>query len=156
MVAVATRKTLYVAQRKRRRGKRLLARMWFLGKVFLGIALCAVLVWSVQNVYPLMREADYFRVRTVEVTGLSMLTREDVVYLLGITDDTTLWHLDLPRLGARLERHPYIKAVVLRREFPTTLRVVVRERTPYLVLSAGNQHILIDDEGVVLRASVPE
>ena len=156
MAAVATRKTLYVAQRKRRRGKRLLARMWFLGQVVLSIALGVVLVWSVKIAYPLMREADYFRVRTVEITGLTMLTREDVLYLLDIADDTTLWHLDLPRLGARLERHPYVKSVTLRREFPSTLRVTVRERTPYLVLSAGDQHILIDAEGVVLRASVPD
>ena len=156
MVAVATRKTLYVAQRKRRRGKRLLARMWFLGQVVLSIALFGVLVWSVKTVYPLMLDADYFRVRTVEITGLTMLTRNDVLYLLGITDDTTLWQLDLPRLGARLERHPYIKSVILRREFPTTLRVTVHERTPYLALSAGDQHILIDAEGVVLRTSVPD
>src|SRR5262249_18672764 len=137
MVAVATRKTLYVAQRKRRRGKRLLARMWFLGQVVLSIALCGVLVWSVKTVYPLMLDADYFRVRTVEITGLTMLTRNDVLYLLGITDDTTLWQLDLPRLGARLERHPYIKSVILRRGIPTTRRLPLHRTPPAFAPSAG-------------------
>ena len=156
MALAATRNTLYVAQRKRLRGKRLLARLWFLGKCLLGVALCGVLAWSVTIVYPQVLEAEYFRVRTVEITGLTTLTREEVLYLLGIQDDTTLWQLDLPRLGTRLERHPHVKSVVLRREFPTTLRVTVRERTPSLVVSAGDQHMLVDDEGVVLRALVPD
>ena len=156
MALAATHNTLYVAQRKRMRVKRLLARLWFLGKFLLSLALCGVLAWSVKMVYPLVLEAQYFRVRTVQITGLTTLTREQVLYLLGILDDTTLWQLDLPRIGARLERHPYVKSVILRREFPTTLRVTVRERTPSLVVSAGDQHMLVDDEGVVLRAFVPD
>ena len=156
MPLAATSSTLYVAQRKRLRGKRLLARAWSLGKFFLGCALCVGLAWSVTMVYPLVLEAGYFRVRTVEITGLTTLAREEVLYLLGMTEETTLWQLDLPRLGARLTHHPYIKSVVLRREFPNTLRVTVRERTPYLVVSADNQHMLVDDEGVVLRAFLPE
>jgi cell division protein FtsQ len=161
MPLAATSSTLYVAQRKRLRGKRLhgkrlLAQAWFLGKCVLGCALCVGLVWSVTLVYPLVLEAEYFRVRTVEITGLTTLTREEVFYLLGLTDETTLWQLDLPRLGARLTHHPYIKSVVLRREFPNTLRVTVQERTPYLAVSADNQRMLVDDEGVVLRAFLPE
>jgi len=155
MPLVATSNVLYVAQRRRLRGKRRLARLWFLGKLCLSVVLCGILAWSARLVYPRVLEAEYFRARTVEISGLTTLTREAVLYLLGITDDTTLWQLDLPRLGARLERHPYVKSVVLRREFPTTLRVTIRERTPSLVVSAGAQPMLVDAEGVVLRAFIP-
>ena len=58
MALAATRSsTLYVAQRKRMRGKRLLTRLWFLGKFLLRLALCGVLAWSVKIVYPLVLEA---------------------------------------------------------------------------------------------------
>ena len=156
MALAATSSTLYIAQRKRLRGKRLLARAWFLGKVFLGCACCMGLVWGLTLVYPLVLEAEYFRVRTIDITGLTTLTREEVLYLLGLTEETTLWQLDLPRMGTRLTHHPYIKSVVLRREFPNTLRVTIRERTPYLVITSYNQRMLVDEEGVVLRAFVPE
>jgi len=156
MALAATSSTLYIAQRKRLRGKRLLARAWFLGKVFLGCACCMGLVWGLTLVYPLVLEAEYFRVRTIDITGLTTLTREEVLYLLGLTEETTLWQLDLPRMGTRLTHHPYIKSVVLRREFPQTLRVTVRERSPYLVVSSRDQRMLVDEEGVVLRAFVPE
>ena len=156
MALAATSSTLYIAQRKRLRGKRLLAQAWFLGKAFLGCACCIGLVWGVTLVYPLVLEAEYFRVRTIDITGLTRLTREEVLYLLGITAETTSWQLDLPRMGTRLTHHPYIKSVVLRREFPQTLRVMVQERTPYLVVSSHDQRMLVDEEGVVLRAFVPE
>ena len=156
MALAATSSTLYIAQRKRLRGKRLLARVWFLGKTVLGGACCLGLVWGAIIVYNLVLEAEYFRVRTIEITGLSMLTREEVLYLLGISAETTSWQLDLPRMGARLTHHPYIKSVVLRREFPQTLRVTVRERTPYLAVSSHTQRMLVDEEGVVLRAVAPD
>ena len=156
MALAATSSILYIAQRKRLRGKRLLARAWFLGKAFLGCACCIGLVWGVTLVYPLALEAEYFRVRTIDITGLTRLTREEVLYLLGITAETTLWQLDLPRMGTRLTHHPYIKSVALRREFPQTLRVMVQERTPYLVVNSHDQRMLVDEEGVVLRAFVPE
>lgn len=151
-----TSRTLYMAQRKRMRGKRLMARAWFVGKCCLALALCVAFVWGLRVVYPLLMEAQYFRVHTVEINGLSTLSQEAIVYLLGITEETTLWQLDLPRLGARLEHHPYIKSVILRREFPNTLRVMLQERKPYLVVSSGQQRVLIDEEGVVLRSYVPE
>ncbi|MGE3537502.1 MAG: cell division protein FtsQ/DivIB [Candidatus Tectimicrobiota bacterium] len=149
-------RTLYGAQRKRLRGKRLLARLWLLSQGLLGLGLCVALLWGIRLAYPLFINAPYFRVHTVDINGLATLSREDITYLLGITADTTLWHLDLPRLGARLEHHPYVKSVRLRREFPNTLRVTLQERRPYLVVSSEQQRMLIDEEGVVLRAYVPE
>src|SRR4029453_8934688 len=132
------------------------AQAWFLGEAFLGCACCIGLVWGITLVYPLVLEAEYFRVRTVDIMGLTRLTREEVLYLLGITAETTSWQLDLPRMGTRLTHHPYIKSVVLRREFPQTLRVMVQERTPYLVVSSHDQRMLVDEEGGVVRAFVPE
>jgi cell division septal protein FtsQ len=156
MALAATSSTLYIAQRKRLRGKRLLARAWLLGKALLGCAGCIGLAWGAIIVYHLVLEAEYFRVRTIDITGLTMLTRKEALYLLGITEETTSWQLDLPRMGARMLHHPYIKSVVLRREFPHTLRVTVRERTPYLMVSSHDQRMLVDEEGVVLRTFVPE
>ena len=122
MALAVTSSTLYIAQRRRLRGKRRLAQAWFLGKSFLGCDCCMGLAWGIAMVYPLLFEAAFFRVQTLDITGLTMLTRAEVVYLLGMTEETTLWQLDLPRLGARLTHHPYVKSVALRREFPNTLR----------------------------------
>ena len=156
MPLAITSNTLYSAQRRRLRGKRLMARAWLVGHSMLILALAGTLLWSVYTYVPMVLEAEYFRVQKVEVTGLTTLTRDEIFYLLGITPETTLWQLDLPRIGARLGHHPYIRSVMLRRVFPHTLQVTVQERTPYLAISAENQRMLVDHEGVVLRVYQPE
>src|SRR5262247_3601324 len=154
MALAATSSTLYIAQRKRLRGKRLLAQAWFLGKAFLGCACCIGLVWGVTLLYPLVLEAEYFRVRMIDITGLTMLTREEVLYLLGITAETTSWQLDLPRMGTRLTHHPYIKSVVLRREFLQSLRH--HRARDLLELHGEVQHHLSLGDGEVLGVALEQ
>ena len=54
MALAATCSPLYIAQRKRLRGKRLLAQTWFLGKCVLLVALCVGLAWGSKIVYTLV------------------------------------------------------------------------------------------------------
>ena len=67
----------------------------------------------------------------------------------------TLFQLDLTRMGDRLERHPYVKTVALRRQFPDTLTVTIRGTCTCLV-TFSQSTALLDTEGVILRAFSPE
>lgn len=147
--------TLGVAQRKRLRPKRLLARAWFLSKCAVLLALCATMAWGGYTVYRLVREAQYFRLRTIHIAGHSLLSRQEVLYLLAIPAGVSLFQLDLARMGARLERHPQVKSVTIRRQFPNALQVTVQERMPHLVIVSGSQRVVVDRDGVVLRAVIP-
>jgi cell division protein FtsQ len=98
-----------------------------------------------------VRDAEYFRLRIVQITGNKTLTQQDVLYMLALPSNATLFQLDLSRMGTRLKRHPYVKMVTLRRRFPDTLTVVVQERSPYLIVVSGWQRMVLDAEGVVLH-----
>jgi cell division protein FtsQ len=148
--------TLGVWQRRRLRLRRLLARAWLISKCVLGLALCAACVWGGYRAYALVRTADYFRLRNVVISGYRTLSRQDIFYLLALPADASLFDLDLARMGARLERHPQIKTVVLHRRFPDTLQVLVQERVSHLVVVSGEQRLVIDTDGVVLRAVLSE
>jgi cell division protein FtsQ len=143
--------TLHLAQRKHRRFRRLLSRLWFMSKCLIGLTSCAGLAWGGSVAYRLVRDAEYFRLRDVHIVGNQTLSRRDVLYLLALPTEVTSWQLDLARMGARLERHPYVKTVSLRRRLPDTLTVVVQERSAFLVVISGWQQMVVDDEGVVLR-----
>jgi cell division protein FtsQ len=127
-----------------------------LGKGLIGLALCVAMAWAGYMGYRLLRKADYFRLRTVRIVGHQTLTQHDILYLLDLSADATLFQLDLARMGTRLERHPYIKTVTLRREFPDTLIVTVQEREPYLVVQVEDQRFFLDAEGVVLGPFMPQ
>ena len=148
--------TLGIWQRRRLRLRRLLARAWLISRCVLGLALCAAFLWGGYRAYALVRAADYFRLRTVVISGYRALSRQDILYLLALPADASLFDLDLARMGARLERHPQIKTVVLHRRFPDTLQVLVQERVPHLVVVSGEQRLVIDTDGVVLRAVLSE
>jgi cell division protein FtsQ len=106
--------------------------------------------------YRLVRNADHFRLRTVRIAGHQTLTQQDILYLLDLPADATLFQLDLARMGTRLGHHPYLKTVLLRREFPNTLLVMVQEREPYLVVQTEDQRVILDTEGVVLGPLTPQ
>jgi cell division protein FtsQ len=127
-----------------------------ISKCGLGLALCAACVWGAETAYRLVRQADYFRLRTVSISGYSTLSRQDILYLLALPAQASLFDLDLARMGARLERHPQIKTVTLQRRFPDTLKVTVRERVSQLAVVSGGQRLVVDTDGVVLRPVVSE
>ena len=114
------------------------------------------MVWGGLLLYRVVRDAPYFRLHTVQIQGNMTLTQPDVQYLLALPAEVTLLQLDLERMGARLERHPYVKVVTLRRRFPDTLIVTIQERTPYLVVVSDWQRVVLDTEGMVLRAFEPQ
>jgi cell division protein FtsQ len=136
--------------------RRLLVWGWFLSKCLAGLALGMALVGGAYTGYLVVRQAEYFRLRHVHIMGNETLTRQDVHYLLALPTPVTLFQLDLTRMGSRLERHPYVKTVALRRQFPDTLTVTIRERVPCLVTFSQEHGALLDTEGVILRAFSPE
>lgn len=156
MPLAASRSAIYASQRKRWRWKRRLARLWLLSKFLLGIGLAGGLAWGGSVTATLVLEAEYFRLRNVEITGLQTVTEEEAFTLLALPAEISMWRLNLTRLGTQLSQHPYIHSVTLRRQFPNVLLITVRERTPALVVTVEGKPLLIDDEGVVLRAYAPE
>lgn len=155
MLGVATGEMLQLAPRVRRRFRYLVARLWFLARCLAALGLGIGLVWGGVTGYRLVRDASYFRLQTVTVVGNRLLSRNDIQYLLAIPTPATIWQLDLTRMGARLERHPYVESVTIRRLMPDTLTVTVEERVPYLVAMAGQQRMVLDVDGVVLGPFVP-
>lgn len=72
---------------------------------------------------------ETFKVQDVEISGLRYLTRGEVLELMDITTETSIWG-DRDRWTRALTEHPMVKEVALRRRMPGTLVVRVLERRP--------------------------
>ncbi len=151
MVSLVSSNTLGGAQRRRMWLKWLATRVWFWSKCTAATTVLAGLLWGSYATVLWVRQTDYFSVRTIEITGHVTLSRQDILYYLAIPPDATLFELDLARMGLRLERHPLIERVAVRRQLPDTLHVAVQERVSRLVVVSGAQRVVVDREGVVLR-----
>lgn len=156
MLSLAASHTWGGAQRRRMWLKRLATRVWFWFKCSMAAAAIAAVVWGGYALVLLVRQTDYFLVRTIEITGQVTLSRQDILYYLAIPPHATLFELDLARMGLRLERHPLIERVTIRRQLPDTLHVAVQERVPRLAVVSGDQRVVVDREGVVLRPAAKQ
>jgi cell division protein FtsQ len=91
-----------------------------------------------------------FGVKRVNVEGQLHATDADITAALNAGPTTMMLGVDTDAAKARLEAVPWIRHAQVMRFLPSTLQVVVEERTPYAVWQKGGQTYVIDDEGVVL------
>ncbi len=97
------------------------------------------------------RNSDTLSIRSVEVLGeLTHLTRDDVIVLSEISMGDKLFSLNLSEVQKNIRRHPWIKQVRVRREFPDKIQIYVTERQAKAVLMSGEAY-LIDQKGEVFK-----
>jgi cell division protein FtsQ len=95
---------------------------------------------------------EYFEVREIAIDGLTSITQAEALKLLGIRPGSGIFEVDLMEAGRRLETHPLVFSVEIRRKIPSTLYVRVEERRPRFILQAGELRWLMDGSGVVISA----
>ena len=97
-----------------------------------------------------------FGVKRVTVAGQLHATDAAITAALGAGPDTMMLGFDTNAAKARLEAVPWIRHAQVMRLLPSTLQVVVEERTPYAVWQNKGQTYVIDAEGVVLAPALRE
>ena len=100
--------------------------------------------------------ASGFGVKRITVTGQLHATDAAITAALGAGPDTMMLNFDTDAAKARLEAVPWIRHAQVMRLLPSTLQVVVEERTPYAVWQNKGQTYVVDAEGVVLAPALRE
>jgi cell division septal protein FtsQ len=100
------------------------------------------------RVYVHLLEDPWFRVNEVEVEGNRKIPRETILSLVQIEGMPNLFTLRLKEVTQRLEGHPWIEQVKVRKVFPNKIRVQIEERKPIAILQLG-ELFYIDAKGVI-------
>lgn len=100
------------------------------------------------QVYIHLLENPSFRVRQIEVRGCQKIGREALLSLASIEGMPNLFTLRLRDVAKRLESHPWIECVVLRKVFPNKVLIEVEERKPIAILQLEELYY-IDAKGVI-------
>jgi cell division protein FtsQ len=95
-----------------------------------------------------------FGVNRVTVTGQVHATDAAITGALGAGPDTMMLNFDTTAAKARLEAVPWIRHAQVMRLLPSTLQVVIEERTPYAVWQSKGQTYVVDAEGVMLAPAL--
>lgn len=89
-------------------------------------------------------------VRHVEVSGAALAPRDRIVAAAGIRLGVPMARLDTGEVRARVERLREVESAEVRRDWPATVRIVVRERVPVAVLERGGRFERLDRHGVTV------
>lgn len=107
-----------------------------------------LVVLSVLAVAYLVMFTSVLGVRSVEVTGVREIPREDVLAAADIQPGTPMVRLDADEAAARVAKLPRVFEVRVERSWPSTVEIIITERSPVAVLKAGDKFHLIDETGL--------
>ena len=94
-----------------------------------------------------------FRLDQVTLTGRNHANADEIKKALSVTQGEPLLAVSLPEMKARLEAVPEVKSVVIARDLPDRLSIVIAERVPVAIWQNDGNLQLVDREGVVLERS---
>jgi len=117
---------------------RYLARRW--------MALLVVL--TVAGVAYLVMFTSLLGVRSVEVIGAKEIPKDAVLKAAAIEQGTPMVRLDADEAAARVAALPRVFEVVVERSWPSTVEILVTERTPVAVFMVGAEVHLVDRTGL--------
>jgi cell division protein FtsQ len=90
----------------------------------------------------------FFGVREVEIEGFQKIPKETLLSLISIQGMPNLFTLKLREVARRLESHPWIDHVKVRKVFPHKILIQVEERKPIAILQLDELYY-IDTTGVI-------
>jgi cell division protein FtsQ len=117
-------------------------------RVAFELLLLSLFLFVAQRVYFHLLEDPFFRVREVEVEGSQRIPREALLSLAELERVSNLFSLRLKEVAKRLESHPWIEQVQVRKVFPNKVRIRIVERKPVAILQLEELYY-IDAGGLI-------
>ncbi len=120
------------------------------GRILGVLAMVAMVAFFGAELYTRLFRVSLLNVERIEVTNLQRLQQEEVLAMTGVNPGEDMFGLDLRRIGAQLEKNPWIKTVRVKRRFPHTLAIEVTEREPVAIVNLGYLYYL-DRDGELFK-----
>lgn len=94
--------------------------------------------------------ASVLHVSEIRVRGIDRLSRGEVLALLSGLHGQHLLRTDLEAWRQRVLSSSWVEQAAVRRVLPSTVEVMIRERTPMAIGRLGSDLYLVDEGGVVI------
>lgn len=125
---------------------RLLSAAKYLGFVVLPVVMVMAALYMISGI-----AKTIFQVRNVVITGNAHLTDEELKNMAGLGADENLLSVSGRKMTLKIMESPWIRSVVVRKEFPDRLLINIRENEPFALLDMEGKLFIVDDKGVMLE-----
>lgn len=97
---------------------------------------------------------EIFAVREIKVKGGEKIGGAEIVALAGLKHGVSVWKVDPVAAEKKVARHPWVRRVLVRREFPRRVVVEVEQREAKAIAVLGALYY-VDREGFVFKQVEP-
>ncbi|MHB8511223.1 MAG: cell division protein FtsQ/DivIB [Actinomycetota bacterium] len=94
-----------------------------------------------------LARSSLFAVDGIEIVGMKMLHRQDVLNASGLHLGMNVLSIDTASVRARIEKMPLVASVVVNRIYPSKIKIVITERRAVAVAVVHEAHWLVDARG---------
>jgi cell division protein FtsQ len=99
-------------------------------------------------------DSPYFSVREIQVRGAEKVSGDEVIAMAGLRRGMSIWNIDLASIEKKIARHPWVRQVFVRREFPRRVIIDVEERKPKAIIALRKLYY-VDSDGVLFKEVGP-
>ena len=99
----------------------------------------------------LVLNATLLKIRHIRINGNRSFTAAEVAQQAGLNKDMSYFTVNEAQIRTALERNPYLEFVTLRKQFPSTLVLFIKERSPCANVQGGGIMYLVDENANVLQ-----
>jgi cell division protein FtsQ len=119
-----------------------------------GYHLSGPIVLAAASLRDFVLENQYFSVREIQVRGVDKVSGNEIVTIAGLRQGMSIWKVELDRIEKKIAKHPWVRRVLVRREFPSRIIIDVEERTPKAIVAVRKLYY-VDSDGAVFKEVAP-
>lgn len=98
------------------------------------------------------KRLDFFNVTSIKVQGNNILSKEEILKSCPLALGDNIFKFKKIKAEKNLMEKPYVKKARIRRKSYNKVDInIIERKESYIIQSMKGQHILIDDEGIILN-----
>ncbi len=101
-------------------------------------------------------QSVFFTVDKVDIEGCRYVSSKKVLALTGLDVKSNMWAIQTSELAAKLEKQNWIEKAEIDKDWPSRIRIKIRERTPQALMSRNEELFYLDDNGEIFAPVLPE
>lgn len=124
-------------EKKRRKKK-------FFRRIFLLLLLTFI-------IYNALIRIELFNINKIEISGNINITEEQIIEKAGFNLGDNLFKINRFTIANKLKKIGYIEKIDIDKVFPSTIRIKIDERTPYVEVIFDKEYYVFDTNGILLE-----
>lgn len=121
-----------------------------LGFILLIAGLCYLAVTQLRHLF---FATSYFEIKSLEVTGNNILSREHILKTAGIAPGLNLFKLDREAVRKKVMTDPVVKDAMVELDGLYNLKIAITERVPFIYAKVGTAFYEIADDGTIINTA---